>query len=214
MNPAPVVLPPVFTLPPLPFAPEALEPLIDRETMLLHHDKHHAAYVTNLNKALEDLTEPHASLEEVLAHVSRFPPAVRNNAGGHYNHSLFWELLTPVADRHISATFAALLIEQFGSMEKLQEEFGKKALSVFGSGWAWLTVQDGKLRLTATPNQDSPLMDVAPEPGFPLLGLDVWEHAYYLKYQNRRADYVAAFWHLVNWPVVEARYRRAIGKAS
>ena len=190
-----------FTLPPLPYAYDALEPAIDKETMTFHHDKHHQAYVDNLNKAIDgDASLQGKSLEELFAAISTAPKAVRNNGGGHWNHSLFWELLAP-ADKagQPSAELAAAIDSDLGGMDKFKEAFNAAGAGQFGSGWAWLIVQDGKLKVTSTPNQDNPLMDVADEKGAVVLAADVWEHAYYLKYQNRRPDYLKAFWTVVNW---------------
>ena len=190
-----------FTLPPLPYAYDALEPAIDKETMTFHHDKHHQAYVDNLNKAVDaDSALQGKSLEELFASISKAPKAVRNNGGGHWNHSLFWELLAPAGETgEPSAELAAAIDRDLGGMDKFKEAFNAAGAGQFGSGWAWLIVQDGKLKVTSTPNQDNPLMDVAEEKGAVVLAADVWEHAYYLKYQNRRADYLKAFWSVVNW---------------
>jgi Fe-Mn family superoxide dismutase len=190
-----------FTLPPLPYAYDALEPAIDKETMTFHHDKHHQAYVDNLNKAIAgDSSLQGKSLEELFANISKAPKAVRNNGGGHWNHSLFWELLAPADTAgQPSAQLAAAIDRDLGGMDKFKEDFNAAGAGQFGSGWAWLIVQDGKLKVTSTPNQDNPLMDVADEKGAVVLAADVWEHAYYLKYQNRRADYLKAFWTVVNW---------------
>ena len=190
-----------FTLPPLPYAYDALEPAIDKETMTFHHDKHHQAYVDNLNKAIDgDSSLQGKSLEELFANISKAPKAVRNNGGGHWNHSLFWELLAPVGETgEPSAELAAAIDRDLGGMDKFREAFNAAGAGQFGSGWAWLIVQDGKLKVTSTPNQDNPLMDVADEKGAVVLAADVWEHAYYLKYQNRRPDYLKAFWTVVNW---------------
>ncbi|MBU1383894.1 MAG: superoxide dismutase [Alphaproteobacteria bacterium] len=190
-----------FTLPPLPYGYDALEPAIDKETMTFHHDKHHQAYVDNLNKAVDaDSSLQGKSLEELFAGISKAPKAVRNNGGGHWNHSLFWELLAPVGETgEPSAELAAAIDRDLGGMDKFKEAFNAAGAGQFGSGWAWLIVQDGKLKVTSTPNQDNPLMDVADEKGAVVLAADVWEHAYYLKYQNRRPDYLKAFWTVVNW---------------
>ena len=190
-----------FTLPPLPYAYDALEPAIDKATMEFHHDKHHQAYVDNLNKAVDaDASLQGKTLEELFGSISKAPKAVRNNGGGHWNHSLFWELLAP-ADKtgEPSAELAAAIDRDLGGMDKFKEAFNAAGAGQFGSGWAWLIVQDGKLKVTSTPNQDNPLMDVADDKGAVVLAADVWEHAYYLKYQNRRADYLKAFWTVVNW---------------
>ena len=190
-----------FTLPPLPYAYDALEPAIDKETMTFHHDKHHQAYVDKLNEAVDaDASLQGKSLEDLFAHISKAPKAVRNNGGGHWNHSLFWELLAPQDQTgEPSAGLAAAIDRDLGGMDKFKEAFNAAGAGQFGSGWAWLIVQDGKLKVTSTPNQDNPLMDVADERGAVVLAADVWEHAYYLKYQNRRADYLKAFWSVVNW---------------
>ncbi|WP_028978865.1 superoxide dismutase [Sporocytophaga myxococcoides] len=196
-----------FELPALPYAPDALEPHIDKATMEIHHGKHHQAYVTNLNKAIEGTELATKSLEEILKNISKATPAVRNNGGGHYNHSLFWKLLSPKSAGKPSGELATAIDKKFGSFDKFKEEFNNAGATRFGSGWAWLIVTDGgELKVTSTPNQDNPLMDVAEVKGFPLLGLDVWEHAYYLKYQNRRPDYISAFWNLVNWDEVAKRF--------
>ena len=191
-----------FTLPALPYAFDALEPHIDRLTMEIHHDRHHKAYVDNLNKALPGTTK---TLEEILATVSTQPVAVRNNGGGHWNHSFFWNVLGPAKGTKPSEALAKQIDADFGSFDAFKAEFTKAATSRFGSGWAWLVAQkDGSIAVSSTPNQDNPLMDVADVKGFPVIGLDVWEHAYYLDYQNRRADFVQTFLdHLVNWDFVE-----------
>ena len=193
--------PKAFTLPPLPYAYDALEPAIDKETMTFHHDKHHQAYVDNLNKAIDaDSALQGKSLEELFASISTAPKAVRNNGGGHWNHSLFWELLAPQGQTgEPSAELAAAIDRDLGGMDKFKEAFNAAGAGQFGSGWAWLIVQNGKLKVTSTPNQDNPLMDVAEDKGTVVLAADVWEHAYYLKYQNRRPDYLKAFWTVVNW---------------
>jgi len=190
-----------FTLPPLPYAYDALEPAIDKETMTFHHDKHHQAYVDKLNEAVNaDASLQGKTLEELFASISKAPKAVRNNGGGHWNHSLFWELMAPVGETgEPSAELAAAIDRDLGGLEKFKEAFNAAGAGQFGSGWAWLIVQDGKLKVTSTPNQDNPLMDVADEKGAVVLAADVWEHAYYLKYQNRRPDYLKAFWTVVNW---------------
>lgn len=200
-----------FTLPPLPYAYDALEPAIDKATMEFHHDKHHQAYVDNLNKAVEaDSSLQGQSLEQMFANMSKLPKAVRNNGGGHWNHSLFWELLAPADEAgQPSAELAAAIDRDLGGMEKFKEAFNAAGAGQFGSGWAWLIVQDGRLRVTSTPNQDNPLMDVADERGAVVLAADVWEHAYYLKYQNRRADYLKAFWTVVNWNKANALFAAA-----
>lgn len=194
-----------FTLPDLPYSHDALEPYIDKMTMEIHHSKHHGAYVTNLNKALEGTEWDSKSIEDILANVSKISVAVRNNGGGHYNHSLFWNWMKPKGGGAPSGDLAAAINGDFGSFDKFKEEFSNAGMTRFGSGWAWLIAQHGKLIVASTPNQDNPLMDIAEVKGVPILGLDVWEHAYYLKYQNRRADYIAAFWNVINWDEVAKR---------
>ena len=200
-----------FTLPPLPYDYNALEPAIDQETMTFHHDKHHQADVDNLNKAVDaDASLQGKSLEELFADISKAPKAVRNNGGGHWNHSLFWELLAPVGSTgEPSAELAAAIDSDLGGLDKFKEDFNAAGAGQFGSGWAWLIVQDGKLKVTSTPNQDNPLMDVAEQKGAVVLAADVWEHAYYLKYQNRRPEYLKAFWTVVNWNKANALYAAA-----
>lgn len=195
-----------FSLPDLPYAHDALEPYIDKMTMEIHHGKHHAAYVTNLNKALEGNAMASMPLEEILKNVSKLPVAVRNNGGGHWNHSAFWTWMKPKGGGQPSGELAQAITRDFGSFDKFKEQFSNAGITRFGSGWAWLVRQDGKLVVGSTPNQDNPLMDLSDLKGIPLLGLDVWEHAYYLKYQNRRPDYVAAFWNTVNWDEVARRF--------
>ncbi len=202
-----------FTLPQLPYSYDALEPHIDARTMEIHHTKHHQAYIDKLNAALESAPEwASKTIEAIITHINELPEsiqtAVRNNGGGHYNHSLFWESLSP-NKTEASGELMDAIVAQFGSFEKFQEEFNAAAASRFGSGWAWLVVHaDGALKIVSTPNQDNPIMDVMTIT--PLLGLDVWEHAYYLKYQNKRPEYIAAFWNIVNWDVVSARYQSVI----
>ena len=198
-----------FVLPPLPYAHDALEPAIDTATMEFHHGKHHQAYVDNLNKAVDaDSALQGRSLEELFATISKAPKAVRNNGGGHWNHSLFWELLAPVGETgEPSAELAA--DRDLGGMEAFKTAFNAAGAGQFGSGWAWLIVQDGRLKVTSTPNQDNPLMDVAEDRGAVVLAADVWEHAYYLAYQNRRADYLKAFWTVVNWNKANALFAAA-----
>ena len=201
-----------FTLPPLPYAYDALEPAIDSETMTFHHDKHHQAYVDNLNKAVDaDPALQGKSLEDLFASISTAPKAVRNNGGGHWNHALFWELLAPVGQGgEPSAELAAAIDRDLGGLDKFKDDFNAAGAGQFGSGWAWLIVQDGKLKVTSTPNQDNPLMDVAEQKGAVILGADVWEHAYYLKYQNRRPEYLKAFWTVVNWNKANALFAAAV----
>ncbi|MFT3982190.1 MAG: superoxide dismutase [Ferruginibacter sp.] len=198
-----------FSLPPLPYAPEALEPHIDTLTMQIHHDRHHQAYVDNLNKAIAGTDNETKSLEELVKAAGSISPAVRNNGGGHWNHSFFWETLAPNAGGVPGGALADAINETFGSFDAFKEKVNTAGTTRFGSGWAWLIVKDGKLEVTSTPNQDNPLMDVAEVKGTPILGVDVWEHAYYLKYQNKRPDYLAAFWNVVNWKKVEERYNAA-----
>lgn len=197
-----------FELAKLPYAFDALEPHIDAKTMEIHHDKHHAAYTNNLNAAIEGTDLANATIEEILAKGTD-KPAVRNNGGGFYNHNLFWEILTPGGAKQPTAEVAEAINAAFGSFEAFKDEFAKTAATRFGSGWAWLIVKDGKLVVTSTPNQDSTLMPVADVQGFPVLGLDVWEHAYYLNYQNRRPDYIEAFFNVINWDKVAERFASA-----
>jgi Fe-Mn family superoxide dismutase len=199
-----------FELPQLPYAYDALEPHFDKETMNIHHTKHHNTYVTNLNNALEGNAELLGkTVEEVISNLDAVPEAirtaVRNNGGGHANHSLFWQILSPNGGGEPTGELKTAIDNKFGSFEKFKEEFSKAAATRFGSGWAWLSVANGELEVSSTANQDSPLM----EGKTPILGLDVWEHAYYLKYQNRRPDYIASFWNIVNWAEVEKRYNEA-----
>ena len=200
-----------FTLPALPYATDALEPHIDKLTMEIHHGKHHQAYVTNLNKALEGKPEADHSIDDIIKNISKFPPAVRNNGGGHYNHSLFWTLLSPNGGGEPTGALADAIKSTFGSFAELKTKMSDAGATRFGSGWAWLIVgADKKLAVISTPNQDNPLMDL-PEitKGTPILGIDVWEHAYYLKYQNRRPDYLAAIWNVINWGHVAELYAKA-----
>jgi superoxide dismutase, Fe-Mn family len=198
-----------FELPKLDYAYDALEPHIDARTMEIHYTKHHAAYITNLNKALEGTNWEGKTIEEILANVSKISPVVRNNGGGFYNHSLFWKILGPNAGGVPTGDLSDALIKTFGSFEKFKEDFSAAATTRFGSGWAWLVSTKEGLKITSTPNQDNPLMDLAELKGFPILGLDVWEHAYYLKYQNRRPEYISAFWNVVNWNEVTKRWKSA-----
>lgn len=195
-----------FELPKLPYAYSALEPHIDALTMEIHHTKHHGGYTNNLNAATQGTEMEKLPIDELLKNVSKFPMAVRNNGGGFYNHSLFWTILSPNGGGNPTGDIAKSIDKNFGSFAAFKEEFGKAAMSRFGSGWAWLVDVQGKLTIASTPNQDNPRMDVSEVKGYPILGLDVWEHAYYLKYQNRRNDYVAAFWNLINWDEVNRRY--------
>ena len=197
---------PVFKLPDLPYDYKALEPYIDAETMKIHHDKHHAAYVTNLNKAIETLDAFPNDLTEAFKHIEKYSAAVRNNAGGHWNHTFFWEIMRPGKENNVpSGKLAEAINKNFGSLDEFKKKFKEAALGQFGSGWAWLVKEgNGSLSISATPNQDNPLMSVANKKGTPILGLDVWEHAYYLKYQNKRGDYIDNFWYVVNWDRVAA----------
>ncbi len=198
-----------FTLPELPYAHDALEPYIDKMTMEIHHGKHHNTYVTNLNKAAEGQDWASKSLEEIFANISKMPAAVRNNGGGHYNHSHFWNWMKPGGGGEPTGDLAAAIVRDFGSFEKFKEQFSAAGATRFGSGWAWLVKQGDKLVVSSTPNQDNPLMDVAEVKGFPVLGMDVWEHAYYLKYQNRRPDYISAWWSVVNWEYAAKMFANA-----
>lgn len=197
-----------YTLPALPYSFDALDPSIDAATMEIHHDKHHAAYVNNLNAALEGKDAPE-DIEELMRNISKYDKAVRNNGGGHYNHSLFWKLLSPDGGGQPSEELGKCIDDCFGSFDAFKKEFMEAGKTQFGSGWAWLIVKDGKLKITKTPNQDNPLMDVVEERGTPIFGVDVWEHAYYLKYQNKRPDYLAAIWDVVNWQEVEKLWKAA-----
>ncbi len=200
-----------FELPALPYAFDALEPAIDTETMTIHHGRHHKAYVDNLNAAVAaDPALQGMTLEQMMAGISKLPASVRNNGGGHWNHSLFWKIMAPAGQGGApSPELAAAIDRDFGSLDALKAAMNKAATSRFGAGWAWLIVRDGKLEVTSTPNQDNPLMDVAEVQGAPILAVDVWEHAYYLKYQNKRADYLTAWWSVVNWNEVNRLYKDA-----
>lgn len=200
-----------FELPALHYATDALEPHIDKTTMEIHHDKHHQAYVTNLNKALEGKPEANSSIEDIVKNISKYPAAVRNNGGGHYNHSLFWNILGPNKGGEPTGDLAKAIATTFGSFAELKTKMQEAGATRFGSGWAWLSVgADKKLQVSSTPNQDNPLMDVAEVKGTPILGIDVWEHAYYLKYQNKRPDYLAAIWNVINWDAVAELYKKAL----
>lgn len=199
-----------FTLPELPYAYDALEPHIDARTMEIHHSKHHAGYTSKLNAAIEGTENDKKGIEDLLAEADSLGAAVRNNGGGFYNHKLFWEVMSPNGGGEPSGELAEAIKSDLGGFEKFKEDFETAAKTQFGSGWAWLVVgKDGKLHVTSTPNQDNPLMPVADVKGTPILGLDVWEHAYYLKYQNKRPDYVSAFWNVVNWNKVLENYKAA-----
>lgn len=204
-----------FTLPDLPYAADALAPAIDAETMELHHGKHHQAYVTNLNKAIAAGDAPAGtSLEDLVANAGTFTPAIRNNAGGHWNHTFFWETMAPMGEGgEMSAELEEAITTVFGSTDEFRTQFQDAGAARFGSGWVWLIVnEDDELEITSTPNQDNPLMDVAETPGTPLMGNDVWEHAYYLTYKNVRADYLSAWWDVVDWTEVSARYEEALAQ--
>lgn len=200
-----------FELPSLPYAFNALEPHIDARTMEIHHGKHHQAYVTNLNNAIKGTDAENKSIEEICRNVSKYPAAVRNNGGGHYNHTLFWQVMAPKAGGAPSGEVAKAIDSDLGGFEKFKTDFTNAGATRFGSGWAWLCVKDGKLAVCSTPNQDNPLMDVADAGcrGIPVLGMDVWEHAYYLNYQNRRPDYMNAFFNVINWKKVNELYLQA-----
>ncbi|WP_419869022.1 superoxide dismutase [Chryseobacterium sp. CT-SW4] len=202
-----------FKQTPLAYAYNALEGSIDAQTMEIHYTKHAAGYVTNLNKAIAGTPLEKESLNQILGKVSTLSPAVRNNAGGHYNHELFWTMLTPEKNTQPSAKLLKAINESFGSVDAMKEKISKAGADRFGSGWAWLAVdKNGKLFISSTPNQDNPLMDVVEEKGTPILGIDVWEHAYYLKYQNKRADYLGAIWKVLNWKEVSKRYEEALSR--
>lgn len=198
-----------FEFPQLPYAYDALEPYIDAQTMELHYTKHHKGYYTKFLAAIEATDLENQSLREIFAGMSGQSAAVRNNGGGYFNHTLFWNVMGPNAGGAPEGELADAIVEAFGSLELFKDQFANAAATRFGSGWAWLIVKDGKLMITSTPNQDNPLMDVAEVQGEPIFGLDVWEHAYYLKYQNRRPDYINAFWSVVNWDVVAANFKAA-----
>ncbi len=200
-----------FELPKLPYAFDALEPHIDARTMEIHHGKHHQAYVTNLNNAIKGTDAENKSIEDIMKNISKYPAAVRNNGGGHYNHSLFWQIMAPGAGGNPQGEIAKAIESDLGGFEKFKTDFTNAGATRFGSGWAWLCVKDGKLAVCSTPNQDNPLMDIAEAgcKGIPVLGMDVWEHAYYLNYQNRRPDYMNAFFNVINWEKVNELYLKA-----
>lgn len=200
-----------FELPALSYATDALEPHIDKLTMEIHHGKHHQAYVTNLNKALEGKPEATAAIDDIIKNISKYPAAVRNNGGGHFNHSLFWTVLGPNKGGEPTGDLAKAINESFGSFADFKTKIQEAGATRFGSGWAWLSVgADKRLVISSTPNQDNPLMDIAEVKGTPIFGVDVWEHAYYLKYQNMRPAYLAAIWNVVNWDAVAERYKKAL----
>jgi Fe-Mn family superoxide dismutase len=198
-----------FTLPPLPYDYDALEPHIDKLTMQIHHDKHHQAYVDNLNKAIAGTENENKSLEELVKNAGQYSAAVRNNGGGHWNHTFFWEIMSPNGGGQPQGKLADAINETFGSLDAMKEKFNAAGAGRFGSGWAWLGVADGKLTICSTPNQDNPLMDVSECKCTPVLGCDVWEHAYYLKYQNKRGDYLKQFWDVVNWQKAAENFENA-----
>jgi Fe-Mn family superoxide dismutase len=198
-----------FTLPPLPYDYKALEPNIDEETMHIHHDKHHQGYVDNLNKAVAGTDNENKTIEELVKNAGSLSTAIRNNGGGHWNHSFFWEILSPNGGGQPEGKLADAINDAFGSFDEMKEKFNAAGAGRFGSGWAWLGVADGKLTICSTPNQDNPLMDVAECKCTPVLGCDVWEHAYYLKYQNKRAEYLKNFWNLVNWKKASENFEKA-----
>ncbi|MEA2106239.1 MAG: superoxide dismutase [Bacteroidota bacterium] len=195
-----------FKLPNLSYSYDALEPYIDARTMEIHHTKHHGGYTNKLNDAIKGTPIENQSIEEILKKVSKHPTAVRNNGGGYYNHKLFWDIMSPEGGGEPSGKLMDTIKKDFGSFDKFKEEFNQAAATRFGSGWAWLMNQNGKLVIASTPNQDNPLMDISEVKGTPILGLDVWEHAYYLKYQNRRPEYIDAFWSIVDWNKVKKRF--------
>lgn len=197
----------MFELPKLKYSYDAFEPYIDAKTMEIHHTKHHQTYIDKLNKAIENTEWKDKNIEEILVNVSKLDRAVRNNAGGHWNHSFFWEILSPESGNPEGELFEAIN-KTFGSFEEFKNKFEESALSLFGSGWVWLIVQNGELKIVQTPLQDNPLMDDAKEKGVPILGLDIWEHAYYLKYQNRRAEYIKAFWSVIDWEKVSENFTK------
>ena len=198
-----------FTLDPLPYANNALEPHIDALTMEIHHDRHHQAYVTNLNAAVAGTELEGKSIEEIIANISKAPAPVRNNGGGHWNHAFFWKSLSPNGGGEPTGELAKAIDAKFGSFSAFKDEFKKAATGRFGSGWAWLIKSGDGVAITSTPNQDNPLMDIAEAKGTPIIGLDVWEHAYYLKYQNKRPDYIDAYWNVVDWKAADALYTSA-----
>lgn len=199
-----------FELPALAYASDALEPHIDKMTMEIHHGKHHQAYVDNLNKALAGTDGENQKIEDIIKNISKYAMAVRNNGGGHFNHTLYWSIMSPNGGGTPGGDLAKAIDAAFGSFDEFKKKFAEAGMTRFGSGWSWLSVTaDGKLQVSSTPNQDNPLMDVAEVKGTPILGMDVWEHAYYLKYQNKRADYVAAFMNVVNWDAVSERFAKA-----
>lgn len=197
-----------YILPDLGYSYDALEPYIDAKTMEIHHTKHHQAYINNLNNALEGTEAKKLTIDDIMKNISKYSMVVRNNGGGHWNHTFFWKILKVNNGRGPTGKLLEQINKDFGSFDNFKNEFTKSAIGRFGSGWAWLVISDGKLKVTSTPNQDNPLMDVAEVKGIPILGIDVWEHAYYLKYQNRRNEYVENFWKVVNWEFVEQLFEK------
>jgi Fe-Mn family superoxide dismutase len=195
-----------FPQPPLPYAYNALEPYIDSQTMEIHYSKHHATYTKNFNAAIADQKITTKDIVEIFKNISKYPIAIRNQGGGYYNHNVYWSIMGPNAGGEPTGEVARQITADFGSFAKFKEDFSKAATTHFGSGWAWLIVKDGKLQIVNSQNQDNPLMDTAPVQGMPILNIDVWEHAYYLKYQNRRPEYISAFWNVINWKQVEDNY--------
>jgi Fe-Mn family superoxide dismutase len=203
-----------FKLPNLPYAYDELEPHIDTKTMTIHHTKHHAGYTERFNKAVLEADIKGKNAPQILKEVSKYPMAVRNNGGGYLNHRLYWKVMSPGGGGQPTGDLADAIDRDFGSFENFKNKFSEAARTRFGSGWAWLIVSDSKLKVTSTPNQDNPLMDIVEERGFPILCIDVWEHAYYLKYKNRRSDYIEAFWNVVNWKTVAAKLKKAVTVSS
>lgn len=204
-----------YSLNRLPYGYKDLEPYIDEQTMIIHHTKHHQGYIQNLNKAIQGTEAEKLPLEEILKNISKYPSVVRNNAGGHYNHDLFWTILTPDKNKVPSKRFMDAVKQHFGSIDSMKSLMSREGMSRFGSGWVWLSVDEKKkLFISSTPNQDNPLMDVADKRGTPILGIDVWEHAYYLKYQNKRGDYLSAIWNVINWEEVSRRYEMLVPKGK
>lgn len=203
-----------FELPKFPYTYDALEPNIDARTMEIHYTKHHQGYVTNLNNAIKGTDAENKNIEEICKTISKYPAAIRNNAGGHFNHSFFWKVMKYEGGGEPFGDLAISIKKVFGSFEEFKTQFAKAATTRFGSGWAWLCVTDGKLNICSTPNQDNPLMDISECKGNPILALDVWEHAYYLNYQNKRADYITAFWNIINWDEVVKNFESSRSKAT
>ena len=199
-----------FLLPDLPYAYDALEPYIDTKTLTIHHSLHHAAYTEKFNAAVKEAGIKGKSAREILKEVSKYPAAVRNNGGGYVNHKLYWKIMSPDGGGKPEGALLEFINRDFGSFEDFKNEFTGAAIQLFGSGWTWLIVSDGKLKVTSTPNQDNPIMDIAEVQGFPVLCIDLWEHSYYLKYQNRRAEYIDAFWNVINWDMVSAKLKKVI----